>query len=142
MTSFRPRLRSALWIVEAAVLCAAAFPLPCFAQATPTATKSADLSVFLGYNSVKPDYGPYRNDGGTFGVDFTRYFHFPVSPSLELRANFANGTTVNERSYLFGLRAQADSLRRVHPYVDFLAGPGTIHFNFPSGGDTGDNSVV
>lgn len=113
-----------------------------FAQAVPTATKSADFSIFFGYATVQPDYGPYRNSGGVLGANFTRYFHFPVAPSVELRANFANGTTVNERSYLIGLRAQADLLARVHPYANFLAGPGNIHFNFPSDGYTGDNSVV
>lgn len=112
------------------------------AQATPTATKTADVSVFAGFLSASPDYGPYRNTGGSLGLNFTRYFHLPVAPSLELRANLADGDTVNERTYLFGLRAQAEVLRRFHPYADLLVGPGNIHFNFPNGGYTGDNSLV
>ena len=125
------------------LLATAALLLPrAVAQATSTATKTADLSVFFGFSTVQPDYGPYRNSGGSLGIDLTRYFHFPVAPALELRANFANGSTVNERSYLVGLRAQADFLTRFHPYGDFLAGPGNIHFNFPNNGYTGDNSIV
>ena len=160
-------------MVAAVAACVLVFSASAAAQATPTATKTEDLSIFVGYVTAQPDYGPFRNSGGTLGVDFTRYFHFPVAPSLELRANYANGVmkildmqknlrqyagpghwndpdmlevgngmTVNERSYLAGLRVQADIRQRVHPYVDFLVGPGNIHFNFPNNGYTGDNSIV
>ena len=111
------------------------------AQAVHTATKTADLSGFFGYTTAKPDYGPDRNSGGTIGLDYTRYFHFPVAPSVELRANFVNGTVVNERSYLAGLRV-GGQIGRLRPYADFLVGPGNIHFNFPNNGYTGDNSIV
>ena len=48
----------------------------------------------------------------------------------------ANGTTVNERSYTGGLKLQT-SIHRVHPYATFLAGYGTIHFNYNNGTYTG-----
>jgi hypothetical protein len=116
------------------------------AQALPTASRSAAISVFGGYLGDLPDYGPYRNNGFSAGVDYTRFFHFPIEPSFELRANIADGKTVNERTYLLGGRAayrfRQPSLRRLHPYADFLIGIGDIHFNFNNGGYLGDNSIV
>ncbi|HLI75698.1 MAG TPA: hypothetical protein VKV02_02040 [Acidobacteriaceae bacterium] len=110
------------------------------AQAVRTASKSADISVFGGFEVADPSYGPDHSTGGMVGVDFTRYFHIPVEPSLEIRANFNSNSYVTEHSYLFGLRA-ALPIRRIKPYVDFLAGPGTIlfplNYSYPS-----DNSPV
>ncbi len=110
------------------------------AQASRTAGKSADISVFGGVEFANPEYGPNNNTGGAVGLDFTRYFHLPVQPSLEARANFNSGTYASERSYLFGLRG-AYPFHRLMPYADFLVGPGTIRYplniNY-----TGDNSIV
>ncbi len=111
--------------------------------AIPAASKTVDFSAFGGFVHDIPDYGPYGNNGVTFGVDITRYFHFPVQPSLEARVNVATGKTVRENTYLFGIRAQGSVLRRYHPYADLLVGPGTIHFQTPPApGYTGDNSTV
>ncbi len=110
------------------------------AQAVRTASKSADISVFGGVEFVNPEYGRYNNTGGAVGVDYTRYFHLPIVPSVEARANFNNGPVADERSYLFGLRGRYD-YNRFHPYVDFLIGPGTIHFP-RNVGYLGDNSIV
>lgn len=110
------------------------------AQAVRTAGKTADITVFGGYQRVHPDYGPYSSNGGIFGVDFTRYFHLPVVPSLEFRANFNSNIAVQEHTYLFGLRA-AVPFRHFLPYGDFLVGPGTIDFPY-NVGYTHDNSVV
>lgn len=126
-------------LIAPLLLLSAASHVP--AQALHTATKTADLSGFFGYTTAQPDYGPNRNSGGTLGVNLTRYFHFPVAPSIELRANFVNGPVVNERSYLVGLRAHGQ-IGRWRPYGNFLVGPGNLHFNFPSDGYTGDNSIV
>lgn len=116
------------------------------AQALPTATRSADISVFAGFLTDTPDYGPYRNNGVSAGVDYTRYIRLPIEPSIELRTNIADGKTVNERTYLFGprvaLRLPQRSLRRFHPYADLLVGIGDIHFNFNNNGYLGDNSTV
>jgi len=103
-----------------------------------------DISGFGGYQYVSPDFRSSPHDSGFIaGVNVTRYFHFPVAPSLELRANIATGPAVNESSYLVGARAQANLGRRFYPYADFLIGPGAIHFNqifIP--GYTHDNSLV
>ncbi len=122
-------------------LALAAPPPPAAAQARRTADKSADVSVFGGFEYAHPDYRPGSNTGGAFGLDFTRYIQrLPIAPSLELRANFNYGSIANERSYVFGLCVMAP-FGRLRPYGDFLVGPGTIHFPH-SIGYTGDNSVV
>ncbi|HVG27271.1 MAG TPA: outer membrane beta-barrel protein [Acidobacteriaceae bacterium] len=137
----RPTALPSLLLVLLAALSFSA-PRSLHGQALPIATRTADISVFGGFATGLPDYGPYRNNGGSFGVNFTRYLHLPVAPSIEARANFLNGKTVNERTYLFGVRAQGDLFTRLHPYANFLIGPGDIHFNFFNNGYVGDNSTV
>ena len=140
--TLRSTLRSCAQLLLPA-LAIATFSVRAPAQATPAASKSVDFSAFGGYLHDLPDYGPFGNNGATFGVNVTRYFHFPVAPSLEARVNIAPGKTARESSYLFGVRAQGTVLRRFHPYADFLVGPGTIHFDVPPDpGYTGDNSTV
>jgi hypothetical protein len=113
------------------------------AQATPTATAPLDASFFAAFTRTAPDYGSATNNGVAFGFDFTHYFKFPVVPSLEARANLANGSIVSERSYLFGLRADPKLHGRFHPYGDFLIGPGNLHYaQPPAPGYVGDNSIV
>ena len=102
----------------------------------------ADVSVFGGYEYADPDYGPAKNNGECLGLNYTRYFHIPVAPSLEARVNLTNGTDVKERTYLAGLQAKARVFRRYHPYADFLVGTGTIHFNTRATGYVGDNSTI
>jgi len=114
------------------------------AQATFTATKTMDVSGFGGYEYVSPDFRSSPKDNGfVAGANITRYFHFPIAPSLEGRVNYASGPTVNEHTYLVGIRAQGKLGRRYYPYADFLIGPGIIHFNqvfIPN--YTSDNSLV
>ncbi len=116
-------------------------PLAAGAQAPSTASRSADISVFAGVQIANPAYGPNNAGGAALGLDYTRFFpRLPVQPSFELRANFNSNSFVAEHSYLVGLRA-AYPLGRVVPYVDFLVGPGEIHY--PQNiGYTGDNSIV
>jgi hypothetical protein len=114
----------------------------CAAQAIPTSEKAADVSVFLGYEYANPDYGPGKNNGEGFGLNYTRYFPFPVAFSLEARVNLTNGTDVKERTYLGGIQAKARIFSRYHPYLDFLVGTGTIHFNTTATGYTSDNSTI
>lgn len=116
-----------------------------FAQRASTAFKTAEISAFGGYINENAALGPYRDQGFTAGLNYTRFFHFPVAPSLEARANFARGTAVNEKSYLIGLRAEVTTLGRLHPYVDYLAGLGTVHYNTSFYGpdfSLGDRSAV
>jgi len=117
-------------------------PNHCSAQEVPTESKGADISVFGGITGLAPGFVSGRETGGTAGVNFTRYFSWPVAPSVEIRANTANGSQVEERSYLVGFRAQAGINWRYHPYADFMVGKGTIHYDHPAGGYLGDNSTV
>jgi hypothetical protein len=114
------------------------------AQATPTATAPLDASFFAGYTRIYPDYGRPTDSGISFGFDLTHNFKFPIVPSLEARSNLANGSIVDERTYLFGVRAEPKLRGRFHPYGDFLIGPGNLHYVYPTSypGYVGDNSVV
>lgn len=127
----------ALWLLSLAAACLQG---AAHGQAVRTASKSADISVFAGYQRVHPDYGPYSSNGAMFGVDLTRYFHFPVVPSLEFRANFNSNIAVTEHTYLVGFRA-AVPFRRIVPYADILVGPGFINFPYNIG-YTHDDSTV
>ena len=135
-----PRFAVALFLSIAPLLPARTIS----AQAVLTASKTMDLSAFGGYTRTNPDFGNSTDSNGySLGVNITRYFRFPVAPSLEARANIADAYYVNEHTFVFGLRAQGEFLRRYHPYADLLVGPGTIHFNFPTvAGYYGDNSIV
>jgi opacity protein-like surface antigen len=137
MLQIRHKLRAKLYTcgtasaaaLAAALLAAATFAPAAVAQAVNTASKTMDISIFGGYDYLKPDYGPSHNNGVTVGANFTRYFRFPIKPSLETRFSFNNGSTVNENTYLAGVRGQME-FGRFHPYADFLLGDGTIHYNF------------
>jgi hypothetical protein len=127
----------------AVVLLGLAFPAHCAAQASSTASRGIGISAFGGYIYSNPEYGPAKNSGGAVGFNITKFIKFPVQPALEFRGNLTNGTYVKEKTYLVGVRGQADVLRVLHPYVDFLIGTGTIHFNLSNGdGYTGDNSTI
>ena len=123
-------------------LAAALLPLACAAQAVPTAFKTTDISAFGGYLNASPAYGPTRNNGEAFGAIVTRYFRIPVDTALEGRVNLTNGTYIQQHTYLGGLQIKADFLHRLHPYADFLAGQGTLHFNTTATGHINDNSIV
>jgi hypothetical protein len=114
----------------------------CRAQDVPTASKTFDLSAFAGYQFVDPAYGPDNNHGVGFGFNATRYFELPFEPSIEARVNLTNGTDVKERTYLLGFQAKKTFFTHYHPYIDVLAGRGTIHFNTTASGYIGDNSIV
>lgn len=138
------RLRPWFHVLSINVLAPLVFSLVVFghavAQASRTASKTQDISVFGGAEIANPEYGPDNNSGIALGADFTRYFHFPVQPSFEVRANFNRGTYAYENSYLVGVRG-AHSFRVLTPYVDFLVGPGDIHYPLNTF-YTGDNSTV
>ncbi len=133
------RFRVLLVVAFAALLLCAGVPLG-WSQAVRTASKSADISVFAGFQDGDPAYASSRATGGMFGLDYTHYFHIPVEPSLEFRANFLSNTYVSEHTYLVGVRA-AVPFYSFRPYADFLVGPGNIHFPL-NVGYVGDNSTV
>lgn len=134
--SNRPRIRFFTLGSLAALLLLLVLPSPrASAQAYATAEKKADIFVFGGFSDTSPDYGPTWNKGATVGVDYTRYLKWSYVPSLELRATFGNGSTVNEHTYMGGLRVHKRIFRRFAPYADALFGLGTI--TYPERGSGG-----
>ncbi|WP_035348097.1 outer membrane protein [Edaphobacter aggregans] len=121
------------------------------AQAVPTAARKAELSTFMTYTRLTPDYGPQQNNGVMIGVDcalFTRYLRY-VTPAVEFRMKFANGDTVDQKTYGGGIRVEKEFRGRFHPYANFLVSAGYINYNFkppnilPNGKPyTSDTSVV
>jgi hypothetical protein len=139
--SFRIR-RFSLWSAAALVVTAVACAGPISAQSLYTASKTIDVSAFGAYLHTTPDIAQGADTGVAFGVNITRYFHFPVAPSLEARVDLANGSFADERTYEFGVRGLGTFRRRFHPYGDFLIGVGTVHYNNPgSVGLLGDNGI-
>jgi hypothetical protein len=111
------------------------------AQAIPTSSKSAEISVFGGYMGSHMDYGPHSVKGFAGGADFTIFPRFFVAPSLEVRAAEGINVDATEKTLLVGLRLQHDLGRRLHPYVDALIGLGEIAFHpNPYPGYTSDRS--
>jgi hypothetical protein len=96
----------------------------------PTATKAAEITAFGGYTVGDPDFGGFTKNGFTLGSDFTLFPHWHVDPSVEVRFNFLHAPTISEHSFLVGPRLQEDFLHdRLHPYVNFLVGAGTISYH-------------
>ena len=100
------------------------------AQANPGASRKADISVFGGYSFGNPDYGPKRNTGGTIGANYTRFYGWFVSPSLEVRANRTSGYLLNEETISAGIRGRSD-FSRFHPYGDVLFGGVRLSYHYP-----------
>ena len=116
------------------------------AQATPAAFKQGEISFFGAYSRVSTDYGAQKDNGAIFGADYTRFMHFFLTPTLELRGKIATGPNVNQRTWGGGIRA-GHRFRRFYPYMDFLVSAGTIQFNHPFIDSRGkpyasDNSIV
>jgi len=100
------------------------------AQAVPIREKKADLSTFVGYTRLSPDYGGLPdnlNNGVSFGAFYTRYLHW-FAPAVEFRGKIANGHTVDEKTYGGGIRVEK-SYRRYRPFGDFLVSAGTINYH-------------
>jgi len=94
-------------------------------QATPTASKSADLQVGGTFVLTKPDYGTQYFKGYGF------YSTFDFRPHLGVEVDYrqANGeNTMYERNYMAGLR-YVRQYGRFRPYAKVLYGRGV--FNFP-----------
>lgn len=115
------------WVVIVSLF-ALAIPKTLTAQANPAGVKKADLSAFGLYSKLTPDYGPQKNNGITFGIDYTRYTRWWVNPSIEFRAKIAHGTTVDEKSWGGGIRVEKP-INHWHPYADFLLSAGTINYH-------------
>ena len=134
--SFRRALRCSLLLAGFAITSSAAH-----GQAKITAGRGNAFTPFAQMTLVGPDWGPTENLGYTFGLDYTHFIRSRVQPSLEARATAANGSTVNEHSYLGGFQVQLP-FHGIYPYATLLGGYGGIHYNYDNGGYTGDHSLI
>src|ERR1700704_1135018 len=69
------------------------------AQATPVRSRAAELSGFVGYTNLTPDYGGGHVSGITVGANYMKYLPW-LSPALEVRFKSApGGAAVGERTF-------------------------------------------
>jgi hypothetical protein len=97
-------------------------------QATWTASKSGSISFFGMYTRGDTDRSDvsgetHINNGTTFGADYTRYFHWIVTPSLELRTKFLPGGTLGQKLFGGGLPLE-HRWGNFAPYANFFMGYG------------------
>jgi opacity protein-like surface antigen len=100
------------------------------AQGLPTASKEAAISFFGTYSRVSTDRSSQNDNGFTVGFAYTRYLHWFLTPSLEVRCKIANGRTVGEKTFGGGIRVE-HRFKNFYPYANFFGSYGKITFNNP-----------
>ena len=100
------------------------------AQGLPTASKEAAISFFGTYSRVSTDRSSQKDNGFTVGFAYTRYLHWLLTPSLEVRCKIATGGTVSEKTFGGGLRVE-HRFKNFYPYADFFGSYGKITFANP-----------
>lgn len=117
------------------VLAAFAIGSSAHAQATPTASRGADLQVGAGYTYANSDYLPNNIGGFAFYGDYDLFGNFGVEANFHRVKSSANndplvpGNRFSEHTYEVGGRYH----RRYHdgrfsPYGKILYGRGVINF--------------
>jgi hypothetical protein len=96
-------------------------------QARPTARRTADLQVGIGYTSANSDYVPNRLNGGAVYATLDVTSHLGGEFVIH-QANSGTGDKVYERTYELGAR-YFRTYGRFKPYVKGMYGRGV--FNFP-----------
>jgi opacity protein-like surface antigen len=100
------------------------------AQSSPTASKEAAISFFGTYSRVSTDRESEKDNGFTVGFAYTRYLHWLLTPSLEVRSKIATGGTVSEKTFGGGIRVE-HRFRNFYPYANFFGSYGKITFTNP-----------
>ncbi len=101
------------------------------AQASPTASKEAAISLFGTYSRVSTDRNSLKDNGFTVGAAYTRYINWFLTPSFEVRCTIAPGDTVGEKTFGGGIRVD-HRMKRFSPYANFFASYGKITFTHPN----------
>jgi hypothetical protein len=98
-------------------------------QAMPTASQGSNLSVFAGATGTSTGIDQGKNLGITAGADYTIGGFFGFRPAVEVRGTYPihDGQVDDQKSFLAGVRVER-SIRRFHPYGDFLIGRGEINY--------------
>lgn len=100
------------------------------AQATATATRTAEVNAFGGIAVINPDYGQKSNIGYSAGLTYARISPNVVAPGLELRMTGASGNTVSERTFLAGFHFQSAPMFGAKPYMTALLGMGSLGYTY------------
>jgi opacity protein-like surface antigen len=100
------------------------------AQGLPTASKEAAISFFGAYSRVNTDRSSQKDNGFTVGFAYTRYLHWFLTPSLEVRCKIANGDSVVEKTFGGGIRVE-HRFKNFYPYANFFGSYGKIRFTNP-----------
>ena len=103
-------------------------------QATPTASRPMDLSLFGAVSGVNTGLSGGRNASLTIGGDLGFAPFLGLQPALEVRATLPldKGVIDSQKDLLGGLRVNFLLAHRIHPYGDFLYGRGQV--NYPGAG--------
>src|SRR5258708_26581803 len=99
-------------------------------QGLPTASKEAAISFFGAYSRVNTDRSSQKDNGFTVGFAYTRYLHWFLTPSLEIRSKIATGSTVSEKTFGGGIRVE-HKFKDFYPYANFFGSYGKITFANP-----------
>jgi hypothetical protein len=99
-------------------------------QGRPTASKEAAISLFGTYSRVSTDRSSQKDNGFTVGAAYTRYLHWLLTPSLEVRCKIATGGTVSEKTFGGGIRVE-HRFKNFYPYANFFGSYGKITFANP-----------
>src|ERR1051325_11944022 len=99
------------------------------AQARAAAEKTSDISGFVLFSRLCPDYGPTNNNGFTVGGSYLlrnriRWF----DPGIDVRFRSANGATVDQKNFSGGLKVEK-VINNFRPYGDVLIGRGSINYH-------------
>jgi opacity protein-like surface antigen len=79
---------------------------------------------------VSTDRSSQKDNGFTVGAAYTRYLHWLLTPSLEVRCKIATGGTVSEKTFGGGIRVE-HRFKSFYPYADFFGSYGKITFANP-----------
>jgi hypothetical protein len=111
-------------------------------QASPTASRNTEISVFGTYSLASPDNrNAGKNSGFTFGGDYTHLLPRNFALSLEPRVKITPGQTVSESTFSAAIRFEY-RIRNFAPYVDCNFGYGVLTLTHPTDPYSKDNSIV
>jgi hypothetical protein len=79
---------------------------------------------------VNTDRSSQKDNGFTVGFAYTRYLHWLLTPSLEVRCKIATGGTVSEKTFGGGIRVE-HRFKNFYPYANFFGSYGKITFTNP-----------
>jgi opacity protein-like surface antigen len=108
------------------VLLGAAYPLFSHSQALPTASRTADAQVGIGYAIGQPDYVQQTFPGLTAYADLDFRPHLGVEAEFHQIAN-ADDSLMREQSYEIGGR-YLRTYGGLVPYVKAMAGIGVLRY--------------